>query len=96
MGHVDYDSTLIVGSFIAAGFICYIVISMEQLIFKQVYKKFESLILFINGLLLALAISIVHIVGIQAYHLFDTAHSNIPLIAISYAISALFLALRCG
>ncbi|AVN23204.1 EAL domain-containing protein [Acinetobacter pittii] len=89
MGHVDYDSTLIVGSFIAAGFICYIVISMEQLIFKQVYKKFESLILFINGLLLALAISIVHIVGIQAYHLFDTAHSNIPLIAISYAISAL-------
>lgn len=89
MGHVDYDSTLIVGSFIAAGFICYIVISMEQLIFKQLYKKFESLILFINGLLLALAISIVHIVGIQAYHLFDTAHSNIPLIAISYAISAL-------
>ena len=40
-------------------------------------------------MLLALAISIVHIVGIQAYHLFDTAHSNIPLIAISYAISAL-------
>ncbi|EPJ9940686.1 hypothetical protein JH129_003756, partial [Acinetobacter baumannii] len=35
MGHVDYDSTLIVGSFIAAGAICYIVISMEQLIFKQ-------------------------------------------------------------
>ncbi|EQA6717527.1 hypothetical protein ACX6JG_003819, partial [Acinetobacter baumannii] len=39
MGHVDYDSTLIVGSFIAAGAICYIVISMEQLIFKQTYKK---------------------------------------------------------
>ena len=38
MGHVDYDSTLIVGSFIAAGAICYIVISMEQLIFKQTYK----------------------------------------------------------
>ncbi len=89
MGHVDYDSTLIVGSFIAAGFISYIVISMEQLIFKQAYKKFESLILFINGLLLALAISIVHIVGIQAYHLFDTTNSNIPLIAFSYAISAL-------
>lgn len=41
MGHVDYDSTLIVGSFIAAGAICYIVISMEQLIFKQTYKKIE-------------------------------------------------------
>lgn len=89
MGHVDYDSTLIVGSFIAAGFICYIVISMEQLIFTQVYKKFESLILFINGFLLALAISIVHIIGIQAYHLLDTATSNIPLIIVSYVISAL-------
>lgn len=89
MGHVDYDSTLIVGSFFAAGFICYLVISMEQLIFKQVYKKFESLILFINGLLLASAISIVHIIGIQAYHLSETVNSNIPLITVSFAISAL-------
>lgn len=39
MGHVDYDSTLIVGSFIAAGAICYIVISMEQLIFKQTWQS---------------------------------------------------------
>lgn len=52
MGHVDYDSTLIVGSFIAAGAICYIVISMEQLIFKQTYKKIEPFILLLNGLLL--------------------------------------------
>lgn len=43
MGHVDYDSTLIVGSFIAAGAICYIVISMEQLIFKQTYKRLSRL-----------------------------------------------------
>ncbi len=89
MGHVDYDSTLIVGSFIAAGIICFLVISMEQLIFKQIYKKFEFLILFINGLLLASAISIVHIIGIQAYHLFETVNSNIPLITVSFAISAL-------
>ena len=72
MGHVDYDSTLIVGFYCSWLHLLYC-ISMEQLIFKQVYKKFESLILFINGLLL-LAISIIHIVGIQAYHLFDTAH----------------------
>ena len=43
MGHVDYDSTLIVGSFIAAGAICYIMISMEQLIFKQTYKRLSRL-----------------------------------------------------
>jgi len=89
MGHVDYDSTLIVGSFIAAGIICYIVISMEQLLFNKTFKQFESLILFINSLLLASAISIVHIVGIQAYHLLGTINSNIPLIAVSFAISAL-------
>lgn len=89
MGHVDYDSTLIVGSFIAAGIICYIVISMEQLLFNKALKKFESLILLINSLLLASAISIVHIVGIQAYHLLGTINSNIPLIAVSFAVSAL-------
>ncbi|MGM7411330.1 hypothetical protein, partial [Acinetobacter baumannii] len=44
MGHVDYDSTLIVGSFIAAGAICYIVISMEQLIgeFKHEVRQFQK------------------------------------------------------
>ena len=89
MGHVDYDSTLIVGSFIAAGIICYIVISMEQLLFNKAFKQFESLILLINSLLLASAISIVHIVGIQAYHLLGTINSNIPLIAVSFVISAL-------
>lgn len=89
MGHVDYDSTLIVGSFIAAGIICYIVISMEQLLFNKAFKQFESLILLINSLLLASAISIVHIVGIQAYHLLGTINSNIPLIAVSFAVSAL-------
>ncbi|MBJ9721942.1 EAL domain-containing protein [Acinetobacter calcoaceticus] len=89
MGHVDYDSTLIVGSFFAAGIICYIVISMEQLLFNKTFKQFESLILLINSLLLASAISIVHIVGIQAYHLLGTVNSNTPLIAVSFAISAL-------
>ncbi|WP_151819271.1 bifunctional diguanylate cyclase/phosphodiesterase [Acinetobacter seifertii] len=89
MGHVDYDSTLIVGSFIAAGVICYIVISMEQLIFKQAYRKVEPLILILNGLLLGAAISIVHIVGMNAYHIFETSASNVPLITFSYGISAL-------
>lgn len=89
MGHVDYDSTLIVGSFFAAGIICYIVISMEQLLFNKTFKQFEFLILLINSLLLASAISIVHIVGIQAYHLLGTVNSNTPLIAVSFAISAL-------
>ncbi|MDW7585785.1 MHYT domain-containing protein, partial [Acinetobacter baumannii] len=88
MGHVDYDSTLIVGSFIAAGAICYIVISMEQLIFKQTYKKIEPFILLLNGLLLAAAISIVHIVGMHAYHLFEAASSNVPLITLAFGISA--------
>ncbi|MFX4535780.1 MHYT domain-containing protein, partial [Acinetobacter baumannii] len=42
-----------------------------------------------NGLLLGAAISIIHIVGMNAYHIFETSASNVPLITLSYGISAL-------
>ena len=63
---------------------------MEQLIFKQTYKKIEPFILLLNGLLLAAAISIVHIVGMHAYHLFEAASSNVPLITLAFGMCCTF------
>ena len=87
MVHVDYDSTLIVGSFIVAAVICYIVVSIEQSIFQHSNKNIEKPILLLNGLLLGLAISIVHFVGMHAYNLLTV---GFYLLAASYAVSVFF------
>lgn len=35
MEHVDYDSTIVIGSIVLAVIICFVAISLQQLIFKK-------------------------------------------------------------
>ena len=41
MVHVDYDSTLVIVSILVAVATCYAAFSMEELVFKTAYTKFE-------------------------------------------------------
>jgi NO-binding membrane sensor protein with MHYT domain len=49
MVHVDYDSTLVIVSILVAVATCYAAVSMEELVFKAAYKKFEKSILIASG-----------------------------------------------
>ncbi|MDR7017213.1 EAL domain-containing protein [Acinetobacter sp. 3657] len=88
MVHVDYDSTLVIVSILVAVVICYAAVSMEELVFKAAYKKFEKSILVASGLILGLAIWSMHFVGMLASHLPEGYHFDVGLTVLSYLIGA--------
>ncbi|WP_343621529.1 putative bifunctional diguanylate cyclase/phosphodiesterase [Acinetobacter proteolyticus] len=88
MVHVDYDSTLVIVSILVAVVTCYVAVSMEELVFKGAYKKFEKSILIASGLILGLAIWSMHFVGMLASHLPEGYYFDINLTILSYLIGA--------
>ncbi|MCU4582740.1 EAL domain-containing protein [Acinetobacter gyllenbergii] len=88
MVHVDYDSTLVIVSILVAVVTCYVAVSMEELVFKGAYKKFEKSILIASGLILGLAIWSMHFVGMLASHLPEGYHFDVNLTILSYLIGA--------
>ncbi|MCH7316206.1 EAL domain-containing protein [Acinetobacter sp. ANC 3882] len=88
MVHVDYDSTLVIVSILVAVATCYAAVSMEELVFKGAYKKFEKSILIASGLILGLAIWSMHFVGMLASHLPEGYHFDVNLTVLSYLIGA--------
>ncbi|OEY92470.1 diguanylate cyclase [Acinetobacter proteolyticus] len=88
MVHVDYDSTLVIVSILVAVVTCYVAVSMEELLFKGAYKKFEKSILIASGLILGLAIWSMHFVGMLASHLPEGYYFDINLTILSYLIGA--------
>ena len=88
MVHVDYDSTWVIVSILVAVATCYAAVSMEELVFKAAYKKFEKSILVTSGLTLGLAISAMHFIGMLASHLPEGYHFDISLTVLSYLIGA--------
>ena len=89
MVHVDYDSTLVIVSILVAVATCYAAVSMEELVFKAAYKKFEKSILFTSGLILGLAIWSMHFVGMLASHLPEGYHFDFSLTVLSYIVGAI-------
>jgi diguanylate cyclase (GGDEF)-like protein len=88
MVHVDYDSTWVIVSILVAVATCYAAVSMEELVFKAAYKKFEKSILVTSGLTLGLAIWAMHFIGMLASHLPEGYHFDISLTVLSYLIGA--------
>ncbi|ENW94670.1 putative bifunctional diguanylate cyclase/phosphodiesterase [Acinetobacter dispersus] len=88
MVHVDYDSTLVIVSILVAVATCYAAVSMEELVFKGAYKKFEKSILIASGLILGLAIWSMHFVGMLASHLPEGYSFDVNLTVLSYLIGA--------
>ena len=88
MVHVDYDSTWVIVSILVTVATCYAAVSMEELVFKAAYKKFEKSILVTSGLTLGLAIWAMHFVGMLASHLPEGYSFDISLTVLSYLVGA--------
>lgn len=87
MIHIHYDFSLIVGSIIVAILICYLAISIEQLLFRELFKKYKKTLLVISGFVLGAAIWCTHLVGILASHLPADYSSDYRFVFVSYIIA---------
>ena len=87
MIHLDYDFSLVLGSIVAAFIICYIAISIEQLLFKVVRPQPEKTILLLSGAILGAAIWSMHFIGMLACHLPKPYHFDPSLTFVSYLIA---------
>ena len=85
---MSYDSSLVLGSAAIAVFICYVAISLEQLIFVQRTPRIQKIIICLSGMVFGFAIWAMHFVGMLACHLPQNYSFNLTLTIISYAIAA--------
>ncbi len=89
MGYLNYDSSLVIGSACIAVFICYVAISLEQLILVQRAPHVQKIILCLSGMVFGFAIWAMHFVGMLACHLPEGYTFDPALTIISYVIAAL-------
>ena len=89
MSYMGYDTTLVIGSACVAVIICYVAISLEQLIFKQQTTHIKKLMMCVCGMLFGFAIWAMHFVGMLACHLPEGYSFDISLTIISYVIAAI-------
>lgn len=87
MIHVHYDINLVVGSIIVALVVCFLAISIEQLLFDKAPPKYEKLILITSGAILGLSIWCMHFVGMTASHLPENTYFDSGLTFTSYIIA---------
>ena len=86
---MSYDSNLVIGSVSAAAIICYVAISLEQLIFKQHAAHIKKLMLCICGMIFGFAVWAMHFIGMLACHLPEGYSFDLSLTIISYIIAAI-------
>ncbi|WP_089604265.1 EAL domain-containing protein [Acinetobacter piscicola] len=89
MSYMGYDTTLVIGSACVAVIICYVAISLEQLIFKQQTTHIKKLMMCVCGMLFGFAIWAMHFVGMLACHLPEGYSFDVSLTIISYVIAAI-------
>jgi len=87
MIHVHYDINLVIGSLIVALVVCFLAISIEQLLFDKAPPKYEKLILVTSGAILGFSIWCMHFVGMTASHLPDNTYFDSGLTVTSYIIA---------
>lgn len=87
MIHLDYDFSLVIGSIVAAIIICYIAISIEQLLFNMARPRPKKLILLLSGAILGAAIWSMHFIGMLACHLPKPYYFDYGLTFVSYLIA---------
>ncbi|MCU4539594.1 EAL domain-containing protein [Acinetobacter bereziniae] len=89
MSYMSYDSSLVIGSACIAVIICYIAISLEQLIFTPHAARIQKVIICLSGMALGFAIWAMHFVGMLACHLPENHTFDLTLTVISYIIATL-------
>lgn len=86
---MSYDSNLVIGSACVAVIICYVAISLEQLITAQRTGRSQRIILCLSGMALGFAIWAMHFVGMLACHLPKDYSFDPTLTFVSYVIATL-------
>ncbi|WP_372403540.1 putative bifunctional diguanylate cyclase/phosphodiesterase [Acinetobacter piscicola] len=89
MNDMGYDSSLVMGSACVAVFICYVAISLEQLIFVSRTPRIQKMILCLSGMVFGFAIWAMHFLGLWAGDLPEGYTFDLSLTIISYVIAAL-------
>ncbi|WP_296281294.1 EAL domain-containing protein [uncultured Acinetobacter sp.] len=89
MSYMSYDTSLVIGSVCVAVIICYVAISLEQLIFRQKTARIKKLMLCVCGMTFGFAIWAMHFIGMLACHLPQGYSFDLSLTIISYIIAAI-------
>ncbi|MEG0488576.1 MAG: EAL domain-containing protein, partial [Acinetobacter sp.] len=89
MSYMGYDTSLVIGSVCAAVIICYVAISLEQLIFKQQTARIKKMMMCICGMVFGFAIWAMHFIGMFACHLPEGFSFDVGLTIFSYVIAAI-------
>ena len=89
MSYMSYDSNLVIGSACIAVIICYVAISLEQLIFTQHSPRQQKIILCLSGMVFGFAIWAMHFIGMLACDLPQGYSFDLTFTVISYIIAAL-------
>ena len=86
MIHAHHDVSLLIGSMAVAFIACYLTLTLEQMLFRNVSLRLKTLILLFSGGLLGLAIWGMHYVGMTAAHFPDAYDIDTALTLSSYVI----------
>ena len=89
MIHMSYDNDLVIGSAVVAVIVCYIAISLEQLIYNVNSPKQQKILMIASGMIFGLAIWAMHFVGMLACHLPEGYSFDPGLTIFSYVIAAI-------
>ena len=89
MIHMSYDNDLVIGSAVVAVIVCYIAISLEQLIYNIESSKKQKVLMIASGMIFGLAIWAMHFVGMLACHLPEGYSFDPGLTIFSYVIAAI-------
>lgn len=90
MLHNSYNLYLLVASVIVAVIACFSALSLDSILHKyKFFQKYEKSIWIISGLMLGLAIWMMHYIGMLAGHLPPTAYFETGLTLFSYVIAAI-------
>ncbi len=87
MVHLHYELSLVAGSVAVALFVCYLAISIEQLLFKGLRKELEKIVLLGSGATLGAAIWCMHFMGMLACDFPAPYSFDYPLTILSYFIA---------
>ena len=87
MTHIHYDYSLVLGSVVVALVVCYLAVSLEQLLFRSSKPKYERMILVGSGIILGAAIWCMHFIGMQASMMPGPYHFDFGLTFTSYIIA---------
>ena len=88
MIHMSYDNDLVIGSAVVAVIVCYIAISLEQLIYNIESSKKQKVLMIASGMIFGLAIWAMHFVGMLACHLPEGYKFSPSVTFFSYVIGA--------